>query len=123
MRRTLCVILLAMLAACGGDGTVVAGPDDLPDSVTIAAGELLEVRLRGNPTTGYDWDVAGEGVLRLADRSHRPDTDADGSPGVTTLVFEPAGTGTTMLVLVYHRAWETDAQPLQRVEIRVTVTP
>lgn len=123
-RKLLMAVLATALigSGCGDDGTRTVGPDGVPDEITIGSDQVLEVRLHGNPTTGYEWDVSEEGVLRFVDSSHEPDSDADGSPGVTTLVFEPARPGTGTLVLVYHRPWEEDVEPIERHEIAVTVT-
>jgi len=125
--RFLAVGLAAVLLAggCGDDdngSTIRLEPDEGTTRITIDSDQVLEISLEGNPTTGYTWEIAGDGVVELVDRSHRPTSDAEGSPGVTTLVFEPTTAGTGDLVLIYHRSWEEDVEPLETRTITVTVT-
>jgi len=126
-RRFLAVGLAVMLlgGGCGDDDkgdTIRLEPGEETTRVTIDSGQVLEVRLEGNPTTGYTWEIAEVGVVELVDRSHRSTGDAEGSPGVTTLVFEPTTAGTGDLVLIYHRSWEEDIEPLETRTITITVT-
>lgn len=116
----LAVTLLA--AGCGDDDTVILESEEEATRVTMSYEQALEVRLDGNPTTGYTWEIASEGVVELVDRSHRPTGDADGSPGITTLVFTPTAAGTGDLVLIYHRSWEEGVEPLETRTITITVT-
>jgi len=125
MNHRILVIGLAvalMAAGCGDDDTVLLELDEEATRVTMSYEQALEVRLDGNPTTGYTWKIASEGIVELVDRSHRPTGDADGSPGITTLVFAPTATGTGDLVLIYHRSWEEGVEPLETRTITITVT-
>ena len=124
MHRRIFVIGLAMAlmaAGCGDDDTVLLQLEEEATRVTMSYEQVLEVRLDGNPTTGYTWEIASEGIVELVDRSHRPTSDADGSPGITTLVFAPTATGTGDLVLIYHRSWEEGVEPLETRTITITV--
>jgi predicted secreted protein len=124
IRRTLAITAaIALVAAsCGDDTNVRIDPDDPVVAVTIERHQTLEIGIEGNPTTGFEWTVAEEGIVRLIDRTHTPYDDTDGSPGITTLIFEPTGTGTADLVLIYHRPWDQDAEPHRTRTIAVTVT-
>jgi inhibitor of cysteine peptidase len=118
------LLALALIAAaCGDDGrgVVVVDEGDAGSRVTVERAGRLEVELEGNPTTGYTWEVERAGVMTLVHRSHQPDSDAEGSGGVSTLVFEPTKTGSGDLVLVYLRQWEEDVAPLDTYTITVSV--
>jgi len=116
-------LAVALLAAgCGDDDTVRLDSGQAVSQITIDSDQVLEIELEGNPTTGYTWEIAEDGVVELVDRSHRPTSDAEGSPGITTLVFEPTTTGTGDLVLIYHRSWEENVEPLETRTITITVT-
>jgi inhibitor of cysteine peptidase len=127
VRRLTClaVLLILVVSACGDDdgagGVVVVDAGDAGTQVMVALDGRLDVRLEGNPTTGYDWEVDRPGVLELVDRHHEPDSDAAGSGGLSTLVFEPTMLGSGDLVLVYHRSWEEDEEPLETFRITVSV--
>jgi len=117
-------LAIALLAAgCGDDdSTVLLDLDQDTARVAMSPEQTLEIRLDGNPTTGYTWEIASQGVVELLDRSHRPTGNAEGSPGITTLVFTPTATGTGDLVLIYHRSWEEGVEPLETRTVTITVT-
>jgi inhibitor of cysteine peptidase len=114
--------LLILVAACGGDdGVVSIDEGDAGSMVEVPATGTLELRLEANPTTGYEWVVLQAGVVQLASQSHKPDSDATGSGGVTTLVFEPTVSGSGPLTLGYLRPWEEGVDPLETYTVMVVV--
>jgi inhibitor of cysteine peptidase len=97
---------------------------DLGRTVEIGVGDILEVVLRGNPTTGYIWDVASpdKGVLKqVGETEFKPDRKARGSGGNIILRFEAARAGKTSLKLIYHRPFEKNRPPIKTFEVRVKV--
>jgi len=80
--------------------------------------------LKGNPTTGYIWDVVSpdKGILKqVGETEFEPDTKARGSDGKIMLRFEAAEAGKTSLKLIYHRPFEKDRPSIKTFEVRVTV--
>lgn len=72
-------------------------------SVQLAQGQILEVRLRGNPTTGYAWRLedyeAQEVVSGPADVAFESDApDRMGAGGVFAFRFAAVGCGPIMSV-------------------------
>ncbi|HOW97436.1 MAG TPA: protease inhibitor I42 family protein [Kiritimatiellia bacterium] len=95
-------------------------------SVTLAPGQALEVRLPGNPTTGYGWTVeafeAQEILGGPADVEYTPQApDRMGAGGVFTFRFSAAKAGSTTLRFVYRRSWEKDEPALHTAALNVTV--
>jgi len=88
---------------------------DMSDNGTTRAlrvGDTLQVVLRGNPTTGYGWQVDltadDAGVIRqVGEPVYAPDSDLLGSGGTYTFTFETVAVGEVALRLVYQRPWET----------------
>jgi len=81
--------------------------------IRMQEGDLLTVRLRGNPSTGTSWRFSEQPsatVLEMTrDVSFSEDADnVCGSPGTFTFRFRASGPGTTRLVLHYGRPWEDD---------------
>lgn len=117
--------LTLLAAACGDDdggvGVVRVQVGDAGSQVMVERTGRLEVRLESNPTTGYSWEVDRPGVMTLVDRSHEPESDAVGAGGTSTLVFEPTMVGSGDLVLIYHRPWEEDVEPIDEFSITVSV--
>ncbi|MBL7225436.1 MAG: protease inhibitor I42 family protein [Desulfobacteraceae bacterium] len=104
--------------------SVQLSEEDLGRTVEIGVGDILEVVLKGNPTTGYIWDVVSpdKGILKQVGKTKfKPDTKARGSGGKLIMRFEAAKEGKTSLKLIYHRPFEKDRPPIRTFEVRVTV--
>jgi len=97
---------------------------DLGRTVEIGVGHILEVVLKGNPTTGYIWDVVSpdKGILKqVGETEFKPDRKARGSGGRIMIRFEAAKIGETSLKLIYHRPFEKNRPPIKTFEVRVIV--
>ena len=133
--------LLLLAAACGsndsappdadsdasGEQTLVLGAEDNGDRVQLVSGQVLEVTLESNPTTGYSWEVSevdGTVLSQVGEVEFREDAkeseDMVGVGGTETFRFSSA-TGETTLTLVYHRPWEKDVDPLETFTVEVEV--
>ena len=123
------VTLAVALSACGSDPSpLVLGKDSTGGSAELKRGQILEVKLEGNPTTGYSWEVkkSGEPVVRLQNQPVYTQSNAGGSTlvgsgGTYTFTFVGAETGATTIELVYHRPWETTTAPLETYFLEATV--
>lgn len=108
-------------------GDVALGAEDNGSEVVLAAGQVLEVTLESNPTTGFSWQVSevdgavlaqvGEAVFQQAPTEGE---QLVGAGGVETLQFA-ASPGETTLTLEYRRPWEKDVDPLETFTVQVTV--
>ena len=125
------LLVLPFLTGCQTTApirTVTAA--DSGGSVQISMGDLLEVHLEGNPTTGYTWmtGTINSWVLAPVGRPHfTPAGEGTNSPamvgasGLFSLRYQPVGRGTSPLKLNYLRTWETNLTPAKTFEITVTV--
>jgi inhibitor of cysteine peptidase len=122
----------ALLALAGSGGpsaatadTITVGPAANGSKRTLHQGDLLVVRLRSNPSTGYSWRACSgvRPVLTPAGRTYLPPKDGPrvGAPGTAVLRFRAAASGKTLLRLAYGRSWETDVPPARTFELRVKV--
>jgi predicted secreted protein len=78
-------------------------------TVQLKLGDTLEVRLRSNPTTGYQWYVhmRSTSLLRLVGQSQTSAQQPGvGRPIVQVFRFQAVGAGSGVLLLEYIRAWE-----------------
>jgi len=92
--------------------------------VEIYIGDTLEVVLKGNPTTGYIWEVdyVDSAILRQVGKTEfKADRKARGSGGKIIMRFEALTRGQTLLKLIYHRPFEKDIQPIRTFEAAVAV--
>ncbi len=97
---------------------------DASRTIEMRVGELLEVTLKGNPTTGYMWDVESvdPNILKPADQlEFQADSKLIGSPGKLTLRFEATHAGRTPLKLIYHRPWEKNVESIDTFEVTVAI--
>jgi inhibitor of cysteine peptidase len=126
----LLVTVAAVLTACGSDPApdpLALGKDASGGSAELKVDQLLDVKLDGNPTTGYSWEVktSGEPVVRLQGEPVYAQTSTGstivGSGGTFTFTFVGAKPGTSTIELVYRRPWETDTPPLETFVLEVTV--
>ncbi len=106
---------------------VTLGAEDDGSEVELAAGQVLEVTLESNPTTGYSWQVSEVDRAVLAQVGEAEFQEAPiegeqmvGAGGVETLRFT-AGPGETTLTLEYRRPWEKDVDPLETFTVQVMV--
>ena len=124
-RRTWWVVLLVFAAgACqtSDEGTRIdEGADGT--AITLAVGDVLNVALPGNPTTGFTWEVtAVDGAILSAagEPAFEVESTLVGAPGTMTFSFDVLATGTTRLEMVYHRTFETES-PTETFTVTVTV--
>jgi inhibitor of cysteine peptidase len=124
MAAFLAVITLA--AACTPQAASLSLNADSNDKqVEIKSGGEITITLDGNPSTGYTWEakdldtsmfeVVGDPVFT----SSNP--DLIGSGGALALTFKTLKAGTSTLMLIYHRPWETDVEPIDTFSVSVTV--
>ncbi len=118
------IIFLAVLLNASGPVSVKLGEKDLGRTVEMGVGDTLEIVLRGNPTTGYIWDIAfaDTAILRkVGETKFKADRKARGSGGKIIIRFKAAMAGKTSLKLIYHRPFEKDRPPIKTFEVTVTV--
>jgi len=117
MRRTVMAAVLGAVALAvaltGCFSSFMIERADSGGVRTVEVGDLLLVRLPGNPSTGYMWRVAEESAPGVLELEGEPRFDPEypnvcGSPGTYTFRFRARAAGTTRLVLVYERTWEQD---------------
>jgi inhibitor of cysteine peptidase len=141
LRKTLIPILglLSMLLLAGGCAKpVVGGPSDEPtrDGPVIAnlrsyrlevtQGQVVEVRLPSNPSTGYRWvmvEPMPAVVAALYDAAYVPGrNDVVGSPGEERWSFVAVKTGSGILRFEYRRPFDAPTvAPAQRASYLLEV--
>jgi len=83
----------------------------------LPVGQTLSIRLPGNPTTGFSWELAqGTGIVAALQGgvAYQPAPERlglAGAGGTFTAVFKALAEGRTILRLRYRRPWEKDVAP------------
>jgi len=84
---------------------------------SVRAGEEIEIILKGNPTTGYEWTLDSSATNRLQQlgkAEYLQDQQAGknlmvGVGGKYVFKFKAVEQGAGNIKLVYRRSWETSA--------------
>jgi inhibitor of cysteine peptidase len=119
---TVCLILLLATTGCSGH-TVKVDESMNGQTLNVKAGDVIAVKLAGNPTTGYNWIAADldKAILsQSGEAEFKAGSNLIGAGGMITLKFKAEGPGTTTLTLNYMRAWES-VQPLQVFTVTIIV--
>ena len=130
----LCVLLSAFSSGAAADG---GPPDTLPDDgivrpagtapVAMRVGQVLEIALMSNASTGYQWEFTADGapvLARTPGPAAQPPMDTQPPmPGASSIArwwFRAEKAGKTTVRLEYRRPWET-LPPVEVVEYRIEV--
>ena len=94
---------------------------------TFQSGETLLIRVAGNPTTGYSWQIAGISDPTIL--SPQGDIEYEptklgllGAPGTFLIRISGLREGQATLELAYRRPWEKDQPALRIVSIDIHVS-
>jgi len=97
-------------------------------TVAVKVGQPVAITLKGNPTTGYLWSVAGlssNTVEQVGEVEYRRDEAGKhlvGSGGVFVATFKAAKPGQTTVRMEYRRPWEKDVAPIETFSATIEVT-
>jgi inhibitor of cysteine peptidase len=104
--------------------TKVITDADKGASVQLKPGDILEVRLKSNPTTGYSWYVHPKSttLLKLIGQSQtQAPQPGVGRPIFQIFRFQAVAVGEGILLLHYIRAWEKPLQMEEQFELHVSI--
>jgi inhibitor of cysteine peptidase len=97
-------------------------------TIKIPVEKKFEIHLKGNPTTGYEWQIAeikGEAVKSDGQVSYIPqknDPPRIGSGGTFVFPLATVKTGKATINMHYLRKWEKDKPPADKFSVEVEVT-
>ncbi|MCF8142608.1 MAG: protease inhibitor I42 family protein [Deltaproteobacteria bacterium] len=120
----LSLIFLIVSFSASAPVSVKLAEKDLGRTVELGIGETLEVELRGNPTTGYVWDIASldmKILKQIGETEFTPDRKGRGVGGKVIMRFKAQGAGETLLKLIYHRRFEKERPPTKTFEATIIV--
>ena len=97
---------------------------DKGGTVQLKTGDILEVHLKSNPTTGYMWYVHPKSttLLKLIGQSQTQATEPGvGRPIIQIFEFQPQGAGDGVLLLHYVRSWEKPVPDEEQFDLHVSI--
>ncbi|HEU5099003.1 MAG TPA: protease inhibitor I42 family protein [Roseiflexaceae bacterium] len=105
--------------------TITLGEPQAGSQAVLQVGDMLQVNLEGNPSTGYTWSVESldASVLKVVcEPEFHPAGSALGASSTVTYRFEAVGAGQTTLKMIYARPFEKGVPPLKTFAASVLVT-
>ncbi len=118
------IFLLVYFSTMASAATKVITDADKGSTVQLKTGDVLEVRLNSNPTTGYEWYVHPKStpLLKPAGQSQTQATQPGvGRPIVQIFKFKAVAKGTGVLLLHYVRSWEPPDPNEEQFSVHVTI--
>jgi predicted secreted protein len=110
------VVLLCALSACALFPVRITD-EDSGSIQAVSVGDVVRIRLSGNPTTGYAWtrvdpeSLEGTPLEVLQEGDCWPSHDAAGpagAPGWFVFNYRAAEEGTVTLTFAYQKSWEEE---------------
>jgi inhibitor of cysteine peptidase len=91
--------------------------------VTLAAGQLLEVVLPENASTGYSWELTGAlgPTARVVDDVSEYTSNMPGAGGLRRVLLRGLEAGSATFTAVYRRPWETGVAPIESFTLTLKV--
>jgi inhibitor of cysteine peptidase len=92
-------------------------------TVQVALGEVVELRLAENPTTGFHWRMTQDGrpVCDVKDTAYNAAGTRPGAGGAHSWRLTAAQPGRSQVELVYQRAWDAAAAAGRRFSVTIDV--
>lgn len=101
---------------------ITLSKQDNGKAVALKKNESLVIALASNPSTGFQWTVEpyGENLL-AAEKSYTGLGVGVGSGGMEMFCFTAINSGSTPLVMNYHRPFEKNVAPIETFKITVEI--
>jgi len=99
-------------------------PHSIRNDFQMEVNDKLTVKLRSNPTTGFEWTykTSGDTVLKEEDHDYEePKEGLMGASGMEVWTFEAFEKGTTEVIMEYGQSWEGGEKGVWTYTITVTV--
>ena len=102
---------------------------DSGKTLRVVTGTRVFVRLRGNPTTGYRWQIAdklGEALESTGEPEYTKDPGkpaAVGTGGTFSFEFRAVRPGKATIKLAYRRPWEKSKPPAESFTLQLEIEP
>ena len=88
--------------------------------IAVDVGEVFEIVLGGNFTTGYRWDLTHRpDAIPLVSDEMRVGGEAPGAAGTQHLQFKATSGGRFSLEFTYRRPWEDAGADQRRIDVQV----
>lgn len=93
--------------------------------IEAASGQMIEISLPENPTTGFRWRLEsnGEPVVALQSDAFAASGGPPGAGGIHHWRFQAVQPGSARLAFALGRSWQATAPPAKTFSVGVRVAP
>jgi inhibitor of cysteine peptidase len=121
----LSLVIVSAVACTDQLGAVDLTAGNNGASVEVTSGQVMNIKLESNVTTGYKWTLVDEpqpAIVRLlSSRYDAPVAGGVGAGGNEVWQFQAVGRGTTSLKLAYARSFEPNNPPAKEFALTINV--
>lgn len=124
MAGMIAIFLTCPREALSGENKIFIGSDD-GKVISLKEGEVLQLSLITNPSTGYSWGFAtapSANVIKQTDHYLVPLGTMPGSASTEFWIFDAISEGSTRIDLKYMRWWETAPTAIKTFEVTIVVS-
>jgi inhibitor of cysteine peptidase len=103
---------------------IALGEDATGRTIDVQVGQVVEVRLAENRSTGFQWRLVGDPgrACRVVDGGFEPAPGGMlGRGGTHAWRITASGTGECSLALAYARPWEASAAPARTFALHLRI--
>jgi inhibitor of cysteine peptidase len=121
LRLALAVALIGLNSA---GSTLIITTKDSGHELRVSPGQVLQIRLPSNRTTGYSWSLANPSSAVLKPRgtpTYERKTSTAGAGGTELWEFVAVQGGHQTLHFEYRRQWEKSTKPAKTISFSVLV--
>jgi inhibitor of cysteine peptidase len=118
------LLVLTSMTACQPKTRTYSEADN-GQSIDLVVGQEILVKLEGNPTTGYTWELdqeASSGMEQVGEPDYKAGSFAIGSGGQYKFRFKAVETGQQTLHLKYWRIFEPDTPPIETFGLKINIS-
>lgn len=96
------------------------------EAISVKSGEIFNIELKSNPTTGYQWQVKeiDKSFLELESSTFVPllneNTNIVGAGGIEVWSFKAIKPCQTSVSFIYSRSWE-NKKPIQKKTFNISI--
>ena len=119
------MVFLFILIGCSPT-TIIINENNLKEKYSLRKGDIVEVILNANPSTGYKWDIVTVDTVKvkIVDETYTAKTVNEnivGSGGTKIYHFKAINKGSTVIELNYYRPFEKELPPNKKFYVNLEI--
>ncbi len=119
------IVLLITLINCSPT-TIIIKENSQKEKYSLRKGDIVEVILNANPSTGYKWQIENidNSKLKMVDETYtaeKVNRDIVGSGGNKIYLFKALKKGNTVIEFKYSRPFEKELPPVKKFHINLDI--